>query len=75
MASVEKRVRSGRTAWVARWRDPSGRTLTRSFVKRSEADDYLDGIRHSLRSGASTPPPGASRSGSGLSGGSPHKVT
>ena len=56
MASVEKRVRSGRTAWVARWRDPSGRTLTRSFVKRSEADDYLDGIRHSLRSGAYVDP-------------------
>ncbi|MBA2639918.1 MAG: site-specific integrase, partial [Nocardioidaceae bacterium] len=56
MASVEKRVRSSRTAWVARWRDPSGRTLTRSFVKRSEADDYLDGIRHSLRSGAYVDP-------------------
>ncbi len=56
MASVEKTVRSGRTAWVARWRDPSGRTLTRSFVKRSEADDYLDGIRHSLRSGAYVDP-------------------
>ncbi len=56
MASVEKRVRNGRTAWLARWREPGGRTLTRSFVKRSEADDYLDSIRHSLRAGAYVDP-------------------
>ncbi len=53
MASIEKRTRDdGRVTWVARWRDPAGSTRTKSFRKRSEADDYLDGIRQSLRSGS-----------------------
>ena len=40
MASVEKRIRGGRTTWVARWRDPDGRQRKRSFAKRSEADRF-----------------------------------
>ena len=55
MASIEKRVRDGRTVWVARWRDPDGRQRQQTCAKRSEADrlvttvaadvlrgDYLD---------------------------------
>lgn len=57
MASVERRTtRDGKVTWVARWRDPANRTLTKSFPKRSEADSYLDGIRHSLRSGTYVDP-------------------
>ncbi len=40
MASVDKRVRDGRTTWVARWRDPEGRQRKRSFGKRSDADRF-----------------------------------
>jgi integrase len=45
MASVEKRVRDGRTTWVARWRDPEGKQRKRSFSKRSEANDFLTTVR------------------------------
>ncbi len=41
MSSVEKRVRDGRTTWVARWRDPNGRQRKRSFAKRSDADRFV----------------------------------
>lgn len=51
MASVEKRTRDGRTTWVARWRDPDGRQLKRSFVKRSAADRFMTGTEHSKLTG------------------------
>lgn len=41
MASVEKRLRDGRTTWVARWRDPEGRPRERSFPRRSDADRFI----------------------------------
>ncbi len=47
MASVEKRIRDGRTTWVARWRDPEGRQRKRSFTKRSDADNHVTGAEHS----------------------------
>lgn len=41
MASVEKRVRDGRTTWQARWRDPDGRQRKRSFARKTDADRFM----------------------------------
>lgn len=41
MASVEKRLRDGRTTWLARWRDPDGTQRKKSFVKKSDADRFM----------------------------------
>ena len=49
MASVEKRTsRDGRVAWVARWRDDSGRQCARSFRRKVDAEQYLTTVSHSL---------------------------
>jgi integrase len=40
MASVEKVVRNGRTAFQARWRDDQGRQRKKSFTKKGDADRY-----------------------------------
>ena len=40
MASVEKRVRNGRTTFVTRWRDPDGKQRKRSFRKKGDADRF-----------------------------------
>jgi integrase len=42
MASVEKRLRNGKkTTWLARWRDPDGRSRKRSFRRRVDADRFI----------------------------------
>lgn len=51
MASVEKRVRDGRTTWLARWRDPDGRQRKRSFARKVDADRFLIGIESSKLTG------------------------
>ena len=40
MASVEKRVRNGRTTYEARWRDDQGRQRKKSFGKKGDADRH-----------------------------------
>src|SRR3954466_6516974 len=40
MASVEKRVRNGRTTYQARWRDDQGRQRKKAFTKKGNADRY-----------------------------------
>jgi integrase len=40
MASVEKRVRNGRTTYEARWRDDQGRQRKKSFSKKGDADRH-----------------------------------
>ena len=40
MASVEKRVRNGRTTYEARWRDDQSRQRKKSFSKKSDADRH-----------------------------------
>ena len=37
MASVEKRVRNGRTTYEARWRDDQGRQRKKSFGKKGDS--------------------------------------
>lgn len=51
MASVEKRVRNGRTSWLVRWRDPSGDQRKKTFSHRYEADRYRVEIERSLFTG------------------------
>src|SRR3954447_8743145 len=40
MASVEKRVRNGRTTYVARWRDDQGKQRKKSFARKGVADRF-----------------------------------
>lgn len=51
MASVEKRLRNGRTTWLARWRDPDGKERKKSFPRRVDADRFLTTIRADLLRG------------------------
>ncbi len=51
MASVEKRVRNGRTSWLVRWRDPTGAQRKKTFSRRYEADRYRGEIERSLNTG------------------------
>ena len=44
MSSVDKRIRDGRTTWLARWRGPDGRQRKRTFVRKIDADRYLQTI-------------------------------
>lgn len=40
MASVEKRLREGRTTWVTRWRDEAGQQRKKSFTRKGDADRF-----------------------------------
>ena len=54
MASVSKRVRDGRTTYVVRWRDESGRQQKRSFAKKlgpDGADAFGAKVEHDLLAG------------------------
>jgi integrase len=41
MASIERRTRNGHTFYLARWRDPSGKQVTKSFDRRKDAESYM----------------------------------
>lgn len=41
MASIEKRTRNGHTFYLARWRDPSGKQVTKFFSRRGDAESYM----------------------------------
>lgn len=51
MASVEKRIRNGKTTWLARWRDPDGRSRKRSFPRRVDADRFITQLAADLLRG------------------------
>jgi integrase len=52
MASVEKRTRNGQAFYLARYRDPSGRQVTKSFERKGAAEDYLADVEHGKRHGS-----------------------
>jgi hypothetical protein len=52
MASVEKRG----NGWRARWRDPDGRSLTKQFVRKIDAEHHLIEVQHSILRGAYVDP-------------------
>lgn len=51
MASVEKRVRDGRTTYLCRWRDETGAQRKRSFVRKVDADRFRSEVEHQLNTG------------------------
>lgn len=52
MASVEKRVRDGRTSYLVRWRDEEGKQRKKSFVRMVDANRFKAEVAHSLNTGA-----------------------
>jgi integrase len=41
MASIEKRVRAGKTTYRVRYRDPAGRQRSKVFTRKTNAEDWL----------------------------------
>jgi integrase len=56
MAAVWKRVRNGKTTWVARWRDPDGVQRKRSFARRADADRFVAGVAADIARGSYVDP-------------------
>jgi integrase len=56
MASVEKRVRDGRTTYLVRWRDEAGKQRKKSFPRKVDADRYRAEVEHSLNVGTYVDP-------------------
>lgn len=56
MASVQRRVRDGRTTYVTRWRDESGTQQKRSFTRKVDAERFRTEIEHSLNVGSYVDP-------------------
>ena len=52
MSSVDKRIRDGRTTWLARWRDPAGEQHKRTFAKRIDAERHLIGVESHILDGS-----------------------
>lgn len=53
MASVDK-LSTGR--WQARYRDPQGKQLKRSFSRKSDAERFLTGVEHGMLTGGYVAP-------------------
>ena len=52
MASVEKRVRNGRTRWYARFRTPDGTQQTKTSARKVDAYRFLVEVESSKQRGA-----------------------
>jgi integrase len=61
MASIRKRTLpgSGRTVWLADYRDAAGQRRFKQFDRRGDADDWLVQARHGVASGTHTPEAGS----------------
>jgi integrase len=58
MAHIEKRNRSGKVVWRARYRAPDGRERSKTFAKKSDAEQWLDAVRGDLAHGSYVDPRG-----------------
>lgn len=56
MASIEKRVRNGRSRWYIRYRDPSGNQRTKTFDRRIDGERYLTTVESAKLAGSYTDP-------------------
>ena len=56
MASVEKRLRDGRTTWLARWRGPDGKQHKKTFRRRVDAERHLVSVESSILVGTYVDP-------------------
>jgi integrase len=52
MASVSKRTRDGKVTWWVRWRDPEGNQKSKTFTKKSEADNFRTDLETRLTRGS-----------------------
>lgn len=52
MASIEKRVRDGRTSWRAHYRTPSGAQRNRSFTLKRDAERFLATVESAKLTGS-----------------------
>lgn len=52
MASIEKRTRSGRSRWYARYRDPGGTQLVKVFDRKIDAERFLTTVEGSKLNGS-----------------------
>lgn len=46
MAHIERRVRSGKVNYRARYRDPAGRERSKSFSRKVDAERWVAEIEH-----------------------------
>src|ERR671913_2070927 len=56
MAHIERRVRSGKVNYRARYRDPAGRERSKSFSRKVDAERWVAEIEHAKTRGAWTDP-------------------
>lgn len=56
MASVEKRLRDGRTTYLVRWRDEANLQRKKSFTRKVDADRYRAEVEHSMNVGSYVDP-------------------
>jgi integrase len=56
MASIEKRVRNGRTTYRVRYRDPAGRQRSRVFTRKADAQRFLNETETAKLKGTWTDP-------------------
>ena len=56
MAHIERRVRSGRVSYRARYRDPAGREHAKVFARKADAQRFLTEMENSKLKGAWTDP-------------------
>ncbi|CAM3753040.1 tyrosine-type recombinase/integrase [Smaragdicoccus niigatensis] len=52
MASIEKRLRDGKTRWYARYRAPDGAQRTKTFDRKVDAEKFLVTVENSKLSGS-----------------------
>jgi integrase len=52
MAHIERRVRSGKVSYRARYRDPAGRERSKSFSRKVDAERWVAEIEHAKTRGA-----------------------
>jgi hypothetical protein len=44
VASIEKRLRAGRSRWYVRYRDPQGKQRTKTFDRKIDAEHHLTSV-------------------------------
>lgn len=56
MASIEKRIRSGRATWRAHYRSPSGEQRNKTFTRKVEAERFLATVETAKMDGSFVDP-------------------
>jgi hypothetical protein len=56
VASIEKRVRSGKTRWYARYVDDKGKDKSKVFDRRADAERFLTSVKADLMRGVYVAP-------------------